>query len=195
MPGQCKRSNSDGQRVRDIECENEAAAVRLPLQAVQLYTPPRRVSRAKRQLSAHDRDGSGTPRSYSPAVTDDPGVMGNLPRSRPGRRSDKRAAAGGPAGSGGGDGARSKGGAGSSAKRASGPRSSPKRAGAAGSARRSTAGAGSARTAAGGAPRSGATAGRSQGPDPIGGAVRVAAKVAGTGIGIATGTLRRLPRP
>jgi hypothetical protein len=25
-------------------------------------------------------------------VTDDPGVMGNLPRSRPGRRSDKRAA-------------------------------------------------------------------------------------------------------
>ena len=26
------------------------------------------------------------------AVTDDPGVMGNLPRSRPGRRSEKRAA-------------------------------------------------------------------------------------------------------
>jgi len=27
-------------------------------------------------------------------VTDDPGVMGNLPRSRPGRRSDKRATPG-----------------------------------------------------------------------------------------------------
>jgi hypothetical protein len=28
-------------------------------------------------------------------VADDPGVMGNLPRSRPGRRSEKRAGAGG----------------------------------------------------------------------------------------------------
>jgi hypothetical protein len=108
-----------------------------------------------------------------PRVTDDPGVMGNLPRSRPGRRSEKRSTASKPPAKGGAKG-RASGSAGSTAKK--GASGSPPR------------GAASQAPRAGG----GQTA---RGPDPVGDAVRIAAKVAGTGLGIATGILKRLPRP
>ena len=108
--------------------------------------------------------------------------MGNLPRSRPGRRSDKRAS-GSPGG------ARQDGGSGS-AKRAK-PARAPSNA-ARGTAPGSRSGrAGSSRPAGGGPsgpPPSG-------GPDPIGDAFRVAGKLAGAGLGIAAGVLRRLPKP
>ena len=110
--------------------------------------------------------------------------MGNLPRSRPGRRSDKRAST---------SGARAGGGA--KAKR-----------GSKASGRATKASGGASRTA-----RPKAAAARSRpprkqaeappqrqpasGPDPLGDAVKVAAKLAGAGMGVAAGILRRLPRP
>jgi hypothetical protein len=107
-------------------------------------------------------------------VTDDPGVMGNLPRSRPGRRSEKRTGGGksstGPAKS-----AAPRAGA-KSAKRASGSPARPA----------------AARTAPARDSRQDAA---KRGPDPVGDAVRVAAKVAGAGLGLAANVLKRLPRP
>jgi hypothetical protein len=105
-------------------------------------------------------------------MEDDGGVLGNLPRSRPGQRSDKRTE-------------------GSSAK-------------AAGRAERS--GAKAAAPAAGAkAPRAktakpSAAAGRGDsGGDPVGGAIRTVAGVAGLGArvagGVAREVLRRIPRP
>ena len=112
--------------------------------------------------------------------------MGNLPRSRPGRRSDKRAS-GKAAASGGG--AKAKGGSKASA------RSTKASAGGAGQTRKPKAA--SSRTGAARPPREQAKAPQqpAKGPDPLGDAVRVAAKVAGAGMGVAAGILRRLPRP
>ena len=110
--------------------------------------------------------------------------MGNLPRSRPGRRSEKRsgaskgATASGASGSRGGSAKK----AGASSAKSGGRQASPR---AAGAARRE--GASQAERPASGQ--------ASRAPDPVGDAVRIAAKVAGTGIGIATGILKRLPRP
>jgi hypothetical protein len=106
--------------------------------------------------------------------------MGNLPRSRPGRRSEKRTGAGGASrkGAAAGGASASRGGG---AKRTGGAATSPR-------SRTARSASKSAR------PPSGGDRG-SRAPDPLGDAVRVAAKVAGTGIGIATGILRRLPRP
>jgi hypothetical protein len=108
--------------------------------------------------------------------------MGNLPRSRPGRRSEKRTGAGaspgGPAKS-----AAPKARA-TSAKAA--PRSSAKKA------PRSPARPAAARPAPARGSRPDSTA---RGPDPIGDAARVAAKVAGAGLGLAANVLKRLPRP
>jgi hypothetical protein len=109
-------------------------------------------------------------------MTDDPGVMGNLPRSRPGRRSAKRASDGKSAGKGG--------------------KATPARA----TAKKTTAASAKSRAAA---PKSAAppraphppVKPSPRGPDPVGDAVRVAAKLAGAGIGIAAGVLKRLPRP
>lgn len=77
---------------------------------------------------------------------DDPGMLGNLPRSRPGRRSDKR----------------------SKGTRPAQPRATPRS--------------------------------EAEGPDdPVGDALRVAARGVGTGLRVANGVtrqvLRRLPRP
>jgi hypothetical protein len=109
--------------------------------------------------------------------------MGNLPRSRPGRRSDKRAGASASPGGG----AKS----GTGARTTKAAASSARGGASAGTARRAT----GARKPAAAASARRAADGRGSGPDPLGDAVRVAAKVAGTGIGIATGILRRLPRP
>ncbi len=96
-------------------------------------------------------------------MSDDDSVLGNLPRSRPGRRSGKREAA----------------------RNGSKPRTpAAKRKPAATSARRHRR-------------RRGGSRGRSA--DPVGEALRTAAKVAETGIrltsGVAQEIVRRLPRP
>ena len=104
-------------------------------------------------------------------MTDDPGVMGNLPRSRPGRRSAKR------------DGGKPKtAGAKSTRSRAASPkRTTPPKP------RAST-----PRQAE--RPRPPVKT-PPKGPDPVGDAVRIAGKLAGAGLGIAAGVLKRLPRP
>jgi hypothetical protein len=92
-------------------------------------------------------------------MTDDGGVLENLPRSRPGQRSEKR---------------KSRPAAKADAKRGR-PTSRP------------------AKPSATAAPRA------ERGADPVGGAIRVVAGLAGTGAraagGVAREVLRRLPRP
>jgi hypothetical protein len=122
------------------------------------------------------------------------GVLGNLPRSRPGRRSDKREAGGaGEAGTAGGEAGTAK---------ASGKASAR-------AARTSARAAESAERQSRKAARpAGQTARRPQpppprpaegGPDPVGEAVRLATGIAGAGLRVANGltreVLRRLPRP
>jgi hypothetical protein len=104
----------------------------------------------------------------SPDMSDDDrGVMGNLPRSRPGTRSAKRKTAGGASAK--GDTQRK---SAASARKATPPR----------------------RTAAPRAARP-RPAPAAQRPDPVADVVRVAVKVAGAGLEVAAGVLRRLPRP
>jgi hypothetical protein len=109
-------------------------------------------------------------------MTDDGGVLGNLPRSRPGQRSDKRA---------------------SRAERSGSKAAAP----AAGARPRSSA---RPKPAAGARRVAGSAAGEPQpspatGGDPVRGAIRGVAGVALTGAKVATGVtrevLRRLPRP
>jgi hypothetical protein len=119
------------------------------------------------------------------------GVLGNLPRSRPGRRSEKRDSTR-P-----GEGAAGAGKASARAAKA-GPRPAKTSARAAETAERRSAKA---------ARPSGQAARRPEppqrpadgGPDPVGDAVRMAAGVAGLGLKVANGVtrevLRRLPRP
>jgi hypothetical protein len=113
------------------------------------------------------------------------GVLGNLPRSRPGRRSTKREGGGG-------------------ARRASDDASTPRAAAAAqrakpadgptaartGGGRRRTSGASPQRSAPRQRPP---TARRSSRSDPIGSAVRLAGKVAGAAVRTALGVLKKLP--
>jgi hypothetical protein len=157
----------------------------------------------------------------SKAMEDDGGVLGNLPRSRPGRRSEKRAgakqggAAGKPAGSAkraaaGKPAATAKRAAAKPAASAERPAASAERA--ARSAERRDAPA--ARQTPGSEPRAArraaaaredrAAAGRDEtagraGSDPVGDVIRTTTKVAGTGVRVAAGlaheVLRRLPRP
>lgn len=124
-------------------------------------------------------------------MTEDPGVMGNLPRARPGRRSEKRATGGAPKQS------------------ATAARSKPR--GSAGTSSRAKSAAGRSAAAKGTAPKAAATS-RQRPPkaeasptpaserggdagsfDPVGDAVRVAGKVAGAGLKVAGGVLKRLP--
>ena len=104
-------------------------------------------------------------------MADDGGVLGNLPRSRPGQRSDKRT--------------------GKTAAKAAGARSAGQRGGPAAAGRK-------AAPASAGA-RSRREAPASAGADPVGGALRTVAGVAGLGAkvagGVAREVLRRLPRP
>jgi hypothetical protein len=99
---------------------------------------------------------------------DDPGVLGNLPRSRPGRRSDKRGSAG----------ARKK----PAAKRATTTRSSASSQ----RSKRST-------TAASRTPPPRPRASQPSSPDPITQAVQLAGKVAAVGVKTAAGIIKRLP--
>ena len=117
---------------------------------------------------------------------EEPGLLGNLPRSRPGTRSDKRTAGSKPA-------ARRSQAAKPGVKRsASAKAAAPKRAGAA----QRTGSVQSSRPAkTGPATPDPAAPGRESGSGPL----RSAAKVAGTGLRVAEGVtrevLRRLPRP
>jgi hypothetical protein len=128
-------------------------------------------------------------------MTDDEGVLGNLPRSRPGKRSEKRDLAGRPARTASKAAAQAEEGGKAAAKapRASQPRT------------RGKAGAG-ARAKAGAAPRPEPDARQPADPprpqqsgDAGGGIVRTAATVATTGVRVAGAVtreiLRRLPRP
>jgi hypothetical protein len=118
---------------------------------------------------------------------DDPGVLGNLPRSRPGRRSDKRSTSAG----------------GTRKPRAATPKPSPKaRASSTGQrAKRTTGGRAAARsesTAKNTAPSQRQPAASSPqqgsgGSDPLSSAVRLAGKVAETGVKTAVGIIKRLP--
>jgi hypothetical protein len=99
--------------------------------------------------------------------------MGNLPRSRPGRRSEKRSGAKKPT-----------------------PKAKTQRGGSASAATGRKAG--SAKSTGSASPESAgrkAAPSTSRGPDPVGDAMRIAAKVAGAGVGVAAGILKRLPRP
>jgi hypothetical protein len=131
-------------------------------------------------------------------MSDDPGVMGNLPRARPGRRSEKRGGAGAAKAGGRSKAGGTKAGASRSGAKASAAKG---RAGTA-KARGSRSGAASkprARSGSAASPRSrpktaepAARSGQSS-FDPVGDAVRVAGKVAGAGLKVAGGVLKRLP--
>jgi hypothetical protein len=152
-------------------------------------------------------------------MSDDSGVMGNLPRSRPGRRSAKRGAPGAEGGAvsaRAAAGARKAGGAGAGAKSkskakagAGAKRSKPRaaaapRAGAAKARAKSTPHAASSKARAGAAPRASSSppprvererSGGSAGRDPVTQVVHAAGAVAGAGLKVAAGIVRRLPRP
>jgi hypothetical protein len=103
---------------------------------------------------------------------DEPGVLGNLPRSRPGRRSDKR------------------GGTSTGARAKKPPAKKP----AAARAKPSTRAKPRSRPQAQPRPRP-APAARKSSPDPVGQAVELAGKVAAVGLRTAAGIVKRLPRP
>lgn len=108
---------------------------------------------------------------------EDPSVLGNLPRSRPGRRSDKRGSA----------------------------RAKPPTQSAQVKAQRAAAKAKTQRSRpAASKPRARATGSSASRPpraaqpassDPVTGAIRLAGQVAGTGFKVAGAVLKRLPRP
>jgi hypothetical protein len=111
-----------------------------------------------------------------PRVSDDPGVMGNLPRSRPGRRSEKRAGG-------------AKGPAKSTTSKSSGPKATSKR---------SAAKAPRARPSAERAPRTSVREERveaPQGHDPITAALRVGMTIGDAGLKAVAKLVERLPRP
>jgi hypothetical protein len=124
-------------------------------------------------------DRLAAPTAIFPAVAadrDEPGVLGNLPRSRPGRRSNKRGGA-------------------ASERKPAATKSVP-----APKARRSTASRPKQRTTTGArsssSPRPQPAASRSGGGnDPVGQAVQIAGKVAAVGLKTAAGIVKRIPRP
>ena len=110
-------------------------------------------------------------------MPDDPSVLGNLPRSRPGRRSDKRAGAKAAAGSTATP---------RTAAKASASKPKPKRTAASkprAQARRSV------------ATEPPPTQHPASPTDPVSGAIRLAGQVAGAGFKVAGEVLKRLPRP
>jgi hypothetical protein len=120
------------------------------------------------------------------------GVLGRLPRSRPGQRSDKRGggAAAGARGSGASDGARGRAageGEGKDGRDRARPPTRPSR----GAAAQPRPPAGGARQAP--AERTPASSENSRGP--VGEAAHVAGRAARLGLGVAGGVLKRLPRP
>ncbi|MEA2373621.1 MAG: hypothetical protein QOD53_84 [Thermoleophilaceae bacterium] len=108
---------------------------------------------------------------------DDRGVMGNLPRSRPGTRSAKRKSAGTPSGG--------------ASRAKSGPKPAARSKSSSSSARKTPA---KPRTAAA-RPARPRPEPSSRRPDPVAEVVRLGVKVAGAGLGVAASVLKRLPRP
>jgi hypothetical protein len=125
------------------------------------------------EVARHPAAATGIFRRVPPDRDDEPGVMSNLPRSRPGRRSDKR------------------GGSTTRAKKAAPPK------------KRATAATSSAKKPAPRArtqPRARTTPPTTRptgggGGDPLGQAVELAGKVAALGVRTAAGIVKRLPRP
>lgn len=117
-------------------------------------------------------------------MSDDPSVLGNLPRSRPGRRSAKR------------DGAKAaaapKPKPRASAAKAGGAKPKPKRAASASPRGQGRSAPARARSVAKEPPPTRQPAGPS---DPVTGAIRLAGQVAGAGFKVAGEMLKRLPRP
>jgi hypothetical protein len=103
----------------------------------------------------------------APDRDDEPGVLGNLPRSRPGRRSDKRATT-------------------ARAKQTTPPKK--RTTASSGTARKPAPRAQAQRPRPAPAARKGST-------DPVGQAVELAGKVAAIGVRTAAGIVKRLPRP
>jgi hypothetical protein len=119
---------------------------------------------------------------------DDPGVLGNLPRSRPGTRSSKRNT--------GGTAAKRQPAAGATGRRASTAARTSATGGKKASGTRGTKARKPAATAGSSQSRSATPPPRrqpAQQPDPVTQAVRLAGKVAETGVKTAVGILRRLP--
>ena len=108
---------------------------------------------------------------------DNSGVLGNLPRSRPGQRSTKR-------------------GTGSAARK---PRAASSARSSTTNAKRSATAKPKRTTTTAAAPpperQRRAPAARKQPPDPVGQAVQLAGKLATVGLKTATGIVKRLPRP
>ncbi|MFL5885006.1 MAG: hypothetical protein ACJ77M_08050 [Thermoleophilaceae bacterium] len=109
---------------------------------------------------------------------EDPSVLGNLPRSRPGRRSDKRTAASKPR----------------QPTQARAQRAATKAKAKRSAAPRPAASKPRARTTASSASRKPRPAQPSP-SDPVTGAMRLAGQVAGAGFKVAGAVLKRLPRP
>ena len=132
-------------------------------------------------------------------VTDDPGVMGNLPRSRPGRRSEKRASEVKPASSraqGSGTGAKS------SAPRAKGTgtrsKASGTRAKASGTRAKASGTRAKASTTGATSPPTAARDERTEAPkgqDPITATLRLGMAVGDAGVKTLAKIVQRLPRP
>jgi hypothetical protein len=110
-------------------------------------------------------------RLVAPDRDDEPGVLGNLPRSRPGRRSDKR-----------------------SGSTARAQKSAPPKKRATTTSTSARKPASRTRPAQAQRPRP-APARQSGGGDPLGQAVELAGKVAALGVRTAAGIVKRLPRP
>lgn len=110
-------------------------------------------------------------------MPDDPSVLGNLPRSRPGRRSAKR------------DGTKT------AAASASKPRTSAAKAGGARAKPKRTAAAKPRTQSRSAATQPPPTQSPATPTDPVTGAIRLAGQVAGVGFKVAGEVLKRLPRP
>jgi hypothetical protein len=131
--------------------------------------------RAFCEVASHRPAPTGIFRLVAGERDDEPGVMGNLPRSRPGRRSAKR---------------------GGSSTRAKTPAPPKKRA----AATRTSAAAKKkpaprARPQAQRTRPAPAPPAANKGNDPVGQAVELAGKVAALGVRTAAGIVKRLPRP
>ena len=114
---------------------------------------------------------------------DEPGVLGNLTRSRPGRRSDKRGGTGSTRAKKPAPGAKPA--ASTRTARAAAPKKKP-----AAARPRATAG-----TRSQSQPRPAPAPARQGGGDPLGQAVQLAGKVAAIGVRTAADIVKRLPRP
>jgi hypothetical protein len=113
-------------------------------------------------------------------MSDDPSVLGNLPRSRPGRRSSKR------------DGAKAAPKPRATATKPAGAKPKPKRAASAKPRGRAGSAPARARSVAKEPPP---TRQPARAADPVSGAIRLAGQVAGAGFKVAGEVLKRLPRP